>query len=92
MDIVSFLESFGDALMTLGILGYWLNSEIVAKKCLEIKVDELQGEVKDDLRSMLPLLQESSRLIEEIGVDGNEAVVTHLKEIKDLLRDVQGRI
>lgn len=92
MDIVAFLESFGDALMTLGILGYWLNSEIAAKKYLEIKVDELQGEVKDDLRSMLPLLQESSRLIEEIGVDGNEAVVSHLKEIKDLLRDVQGRI
>ena len=78
--------------MTMAILGYWLNAEIVAKKALEIKVDTLQGEVKDDLRSVLPLLQESTKIMEEIGVDGTEMVEKHLLDIKELIQDVQSRI
>jgi len=89
MDVGLFIQNFGDALMTMAILGYWLNTEIAAKKDLEQKVDQLQGEVKDDLRSMLPLLQESTKLIQEVGVDGNDEVVSHLNEIKELIKDVQ---
>jgi len=92
MDVGLFIQNFGDALMTMAILGYWLNAEIVAKKTLEIKVDTLQGEVKDDLRSVLPLLQESTKIMEEIGVDGTEMVEKHLLDIKGLIQDVQSRI
>ena len=92
MDIGGFIQNFGDVLTTIAILGYWLNSEIQAKKRLETKVDKLQGEVKDDLRSVLPLLQESTRLMEEIGIDGTEQVERHLVEIKELIQDVKGRI
>lgn len=89
MDVAGFIQNFGDALMTMAILGYWLNSEIAAKKALESKVDALQGEVKDDLRSILPLLQQSTELIQQVGNDGNEEVVSHLIELKELIRDVQ---
>lgn len=92
MDIGGFIQNFGDALMTMAILGYWLKAELQAKKLLERKVDSLQGEVKDDLRSVLPLLQESTKLMEEIGIDGTEQVEKHLVEIKELIQDVKGRI
>jgi hypothetical protein len=92
MDVGGFIQNFGDALMTMAILGYWLKAELAAKSALESKVDKLQGEVKDDLRSVLPLLQESTRLMEEIGIDGTEQVERHLVEIKELIQDVKGRI
>jgi hypothetical protein len=92
MDVGGFIQNFGDALMTMAILGYWLKAELAAKSALELKVDKLQGEVKDDLRSVLPLLQESTRLMEEIGIDGTEQVERHLVEIKELIQDVKGRI
>ena len=89
MDIGLLAQYGGPAAGMVAILGYWLKRSLDKIDSLELAITTLNGEVKEDLRGVLPILNESSRILKEIGEDGNQEVLEHLWEIKKKIKDVQ---
>jgi len=89
MDIATLIQYGGPFAGMVGVLAYWLNETLRRNKELELLNSNLNDEVKQDLRDMLPILNDSAKLLKELGEDGNKEVLEHLKLIKDQITNVQ---
>jgi len=89
MDILTMAQYAGPAVGVVLVMGTWLKRTLDKVDALEIVIKGLNDEVKQDLRDMLPLLNETGKLLKEVGEDGNKEILEHLKLIKDQITNVQ---
>ncbi len=91
MEMIDIAQYTGSAAGIVLVMGYWLKTTLKKVGELENLNDELQAESKNDLRDILPLLNETSNLLKDVTEDGNAEVLEHLKAINTKIENVQCR-
>ncbi|MCP4789171.1 MAG: hypothetical protein GY881_02930 [Gammaproteobacteria bacterium] len=89
--MIDIAQYTGSAAGIVLVMGYWLKTTLKKVGELENLNDELQAESKNDLRDILPLLNETSNLLKDVTEDGNAEVLEHLKAINTKIENVQCR-